>query len=210
VADALAIFVKSPRAGQVKTRLGDAIGADEAAELYRSLGRQVVEQCVDPARHGTTVWFAPAADEAEIRSWLGDLGVDAFVPQSDGGLGVRMAGMFEDHFARGASRVVVIGSDCPGMGRSKVQLALDSLDAADMAIGPARDGGYYLLGLRKPAPALFEAVSWSTDHVFQQTMRNAMALGLRVVVLPALRDLDTVEDACALGWWPRVTAANHG
>jgi hypothetical protein len=208
-ADALAIFVKAPESGKVKTRLAEALGAESAAALYQWVGRRVVAQCVAVGPgYGTYVWFTPAGSEATVRSWLGVPGVSGFACQPSGGLGARMAAAFATHFAEGAGRVVLIGSDCPGVDRSVVGRAFQALERRDMVVGPARDGGFYLLGLgAAAAPALFRQVQWSTDGVLRQVMLNAARLGLSAVMLDELRDLDTLEDARALGLLAQVPAS---
>ncbi len=197
-ADALGIFVKSPQAGLVKTRLAESIGAARAAALYRVMGRKIVEACRDPNSHTTTIWFAPADGEHSVDAWLGTGAVDAHRAQPEGGLDVRLTVAFAHHFAAGARRVLVIGSDCPGVDRGLLRQAFGALDQHDLVIGPAQDGGYYLLGLTAPAPELFRHVIWSTDLVFRQTMLNAARLGMSASVLPELRDVDTEADARAL------------
>jgi rSAM/selenodomain-associated transferase 1 len=203
-AEMLGIFVKSPRAGLVKTRLAESIGAHDAAALYRSMGRQIVARCLDPGRHRTTIWLTPAEEEPNVRAWLLRLEVDEFRVQREAGLDVRLSAAFAHHFAEGATRVVVIGSDCPDVDTTLVRRAFDALRECDLVIGPARDGGYYLIGLRFPTPELFRRVTWSTDLVFRQTMLNAARLGLSATVLPELRDVDTVADARALDLLPTV------
>ena len=204
-ADVLGVFVKVPTPGHVKTRLAQSVGADHAAALYRFIGRQVVAQCVDPGGHRTAIWFAPSGGEAGTRAWLEWLGVDDFLSQPDGGLGVRLTATFDHHFAHGARRVVVIGSDCPDVGRELVHRAFAALEQDDLVVGPAVDGGFYLLGLNSPAPELFRDIEWSTDAVYRQTMTNAGRLGLSMAVLPELQDVDTVDDARALGLLPPVS-----
>jgi hypothetical protein len=199
-ADALGVFVKAPEPGRVKTRLAADIGARRAAELYRRLGRTVVAQCVAPDSYPTFVWYTPAREGDAIRSWLADLDVAAYLRQRAGGLGRRLAATFRHHFAGGARRVIIIGSDCPEVGVPLIRRAFDALTTDDLVIGPAGDGGFYLLGLRAPAPGLFRRVRWSTDAVFGQVMANVKALGLSAAVLPSLRDVDTVADAQALGF----------
>jgi len=196
----LGVFVKAPEPGRVKTRLAHSIGAVEAAALYRRLGRQVVAQCAAPLDHRTAVWYAPADGAAGVQSWLQQLGVDEFIAQREGGLGRRMSAAIGRHFRAGAKRVVVIGSDCPGVDGVLVRQAFGALRTADLVLGPTVDGGFYLIGLAAPAPGLFRRVAWSTASVFRQTVANAERLGLVVAELPRLRDVDTVSDAQALGW----------
>ena len=201
-ADVLGVFVKAPDPGAVKTRLAADIGAEQAAALYRRMGRALVAECVAPGRHRTIAWFSPASRVTAVLEWLEDCGHDGILCQSPGGLGERLAAAFERHFAEGARRVVVIGSDCPQVGVSLVRQAFRALEDADLVIGPALDGGSYLLGLNAPAPSLFHDIQWSTEVVYRQTMDQAGRLNLSMAVLPELRDLDTVADARALGLLP--------
>jgi rSAM/selenodomain-associated transferase 1 len=198
-ADVLGVFVKAPDAGAVKTRLAADIGAEQAAALYRRMGRTLVTECVAPGRHRTFAWFAPASRVAAVLEWLEHCGLDGLRCQSGGGLGVRLTTAFDHHFREGARRVVVIGSDCPEVGVSLVERAFRALERHDLVIGPAMDGGYYLVGLKAPAPGLFQDIAWSTDAVYRQTLDHAARLGLSTAVLERLRDVDTVEDARALG-----------
>lgn len=196
--DVLGVFVKAPTPGQVKTRLAAGVGARQAARIYHTLGRRVVAACIGPG-HATVVWFAPAGAGAAVRAWLNGLAVTEFRAQASGELGTRLGDAFDQHFREGAHRVVVIGSDSPGVSHRLVARAFAALDDHELVIGPARDGGYYLLGLRAPAPDLFRGISWSTDLVLGETMARAQWLGLEPLLLPALRDVDTVSDARAAG-----------
>ncbi len=190
---ALLVFAKAPRPGEVKTRLARAWGAAAAAEAYRRLGRQVVEQLAGaPAQ--TVVCFDPPGGEGEIRAWLDGGGASAFMAQGGGDLGDRMSRTTRAAFAQGARAVVVVGTDAPAVGADTVAQALDALRCADIVIGPARDGGYYLIGLKAPQPALFADMRWSTEHVFRETTRRCAELGLRVTCLPVESDIDAPED----------------
>jgi rSAM/selenodomain-associated transferase 1 len=198
----LGVFVKAPVPGQVKTRLAAEVGVGQAAELYRSLGRRVVAASVGRG-HDTVVWFAPGRAHRAVRDWLNDLGVAGFQAQVSGALGTRLAAAFRQHFRQGARRVIVIGSDCPGVDARLVSRAFVALDEDDLVLGPTRDGGYYLIGLRAPALQLFRGIAWSTEAVLEQTLTRARQLELSTAVLPALRDVDTASDARALGILPR-------
>src|SRR5437879_11984947 len=103
------------------------------------------------------------------------------------------------HFADGAKRVVIIGTDCPGVTRHLIHQAFTALGRRDVALGPALDGGYYLIGLAAPQAALFRGISWSTGAVAAQTRTRADALGLSCHLLRPLRDVDTARDARAVG-----------
>ncbi len=203
----LGVFVKAPVPGRVKTRLAIEVGVQRAAEIYRELGRRVVSACAGPG-HDTVVWFAPAEARSAVREWLKGLSVAAFRAQFSGPLGVRLAEAFRQHFDDGARRVILIGSDCPGVDAVLVSSALAMLDEHDLVLGPAHDGGYYLVGLRAPAPQLFQGIAWSTEAVMEQTLARARQLGLGSALLPTLRDVDTASDARALGVLPNAIATH--
>ena len=115
-------------------------------------------------------------------------------PQAEGDLGARLSSSFDDAFASGARKVVIIGSDCPDVTQSEIQEAFEALDRVPLVIGPASDGGYWLIGLRQPAPGLFRDIHWSSDEVFLQTASRAKDLGLKWEMLQILQDIDTFED----------------
>jgi rSAM/selenodomain-associated transferase 1 len=191
---AVLLFARAPRPGRVKTRLGREIGDEAAAELYRRVGAGVAAAV--GAEHELSVWYDPPDAERDMRDWLGD---HQYFAQQGADLGERMAHAFAVHFDRGDRPVVAIGADAPGVGATTVQEAVQALAEADVALGPALDGGYYLLGLREPAPQLFEGVPWGTSRVLQVTVALCVAHDLRIGRLRPLRDLDTAADMAALG-----------
>lgn len=184
------IFVKAPRAGFVKTRLATALGPHGALAAYRALVERLLEQ-LTPLRD-VELRHAPDDAAPEIAAWLRPGWRTS--TQGDGGLGARMCRAFVEAFASGAQRVVLIGSDCPHVTTGDIAAAADALDDHDVALGPAEDGGYWLVALRAPAPGLFEQIEWSTEGVLAQTLARAQALGLRVHLLRVLPDVDTAED----------------
>ncbi|MGH7569833.1 MAG: TIGR04282 family arsenosugar biosynthesis glycosyltransferase [Gemmatimonadales bacterium] len=194
----LGVFVKAPVAGRVKTRLAAEIGPLRATALYRRLGSQVV-RALAGEEFETVVWYAPRRDGRLVRAWLKGLGVSRFRAQSGGDLGNRLRGAFATHFCEGARRVVVIGSDCPGVDRRVIEEAFAALDAHDVVLGPARDGGYYLIGMKALHELLFRGIHWSSRSVLAETQTVVGALGLSCFSLRPLRDVDTVTDARALG-----------
>ena len=197
---ALVVFVKHPRPGAVKTRLAAAIGPEAAADLYRALVEHVLEATTPrPGDYERLVFFDPPGALEEMRAWLP--GVRLLAQKGDD-LGARMADAFARAFARGARRVAIVGTDVPGVTRETVVEALCALDAAEVALGPAEDGGYYLLALREPRPELFSGIAWSTSNVAADTRARAAASRLSVRELPVLRDLDTLDDL--RGLWPRL------
>jgi len=199
---ALVVFLKHPAPGAVKTRLAAAIGPGAAAELYRALAEHVLEATTPAAgEYERLVFFDPPEAREEMRAWLPGV---RLLAQSGGDLGARMRDAVGRAFARGASRVAIVGTDAPGLSREAVVQALAALDVADVVIGPTEDGGYYLLALREPRPELFAGIAWSTPHVAGETRARAAAARLVVREIGRQRDLDTVEDLRAA--WPVVRA----
>lgn len=204
---ALIVFLKHPEPGRVKTRLIPALGKETAAELYRVMAEEVLRATVPPAgEYETLAFFAPPEAAKDMRTWLPGLRLRA---QSGGDLGERMSTAFGRVFERGAGRVAIIGTDAPGVTSDVVTGALAALDRAPVVLGPAEDGGYYLLALRELHPELFQDMEWSTPTVLEETLRRAQAAGLAVHRLPTLRDVDTVEDLRDV--WPelRVRLSAH-
>ncbi len=192
----LLVFARAPRAGEVKTRLAASVGEDRALRIYRRMGREAV----DRLRGGpwrTVLCFDPPNGEAleAVSSWLGPEDL-SFLPQSRGDLGVRLQEAFRTGFRSGGP-VCVVGTDIPGLDRDRVEEAFRRVEAPggpDVVLGPATDGGYYLLATRSPAPGLFREIPWSTDEVRRLTLERAAALGLGVEELPPLSDVDRAED----------------
>lgn len=190
----LCVFTRFPVAGETKTRMIPALGPEGAASLQREMTAhtlQTARRATAQAGRLTEVHFT-GADELRLREWLGP-DVD-YVAQADGDLGARMFFAVHRGLEANADRVVVIGTDCPNLSEEHVRQAFALLHTHDAVIGPTEDGGYYLIGLRKPVPDLFVDVDWGTETVFETTMRIADAAGLRVALLPELRDVDLPED----------------
>ena len=191
---AVLLFAKAPRSGKVKTRLAATIGAERALAVYRQLGRAVAD-AVAPD-FPLTVWYDPPNAKDEMRRWLGD---HEFLPQSRGDLGSRLTHAFSAHFSRGDHPVLAIGADAPGVDGAVIGEAVQALVAADAVIGPATDGGYYLIGLARDAPASFREIPWSTGQVTRVTLDRLAAADLSFVTLKTRRDVDTADDLAALG-----------
>ncbi len=204
---ALIVFLKNPDPGAVKTRLVPALGAETAADLYRALAEEVLRATVPPGgEYETLAFFAPPEARDAMRGWLPGLRLRA---QSEGDLGERMNAAFDRVFERGARRVAIIGTDVPGVTSHVVKGALAALEGAPVVVGPAEDGGYYLLALREPHPELFVDMTWSAPTVLEETERRAREAGLTVHRRPTLRDVDTLDDLRAE--WPglRSRLADH-
>jgi rSAM/selenodomain-associated transferase 1 len=194
----LGVFAKAPVPGRVKTRLARDIGSAAAAAVYRQLGRQIVAAAVGSG-YRTIVWFTPATGRDAVRAWLDGFDAVVFCPQASGNLGTRLAHAFGRSFASGDRAVVIIGTDAPGVDRHIVKEAFRALRGHDLVLGPSLDGGYYLIGLSAPQPALFRAIPWSTKDVLRVTEGRARGLGLTFRLLRPLRDVDKAGDARALG-----------
>jgi rSAM/selenodomain-associated transferase 1 len=127
-----------------------------------------------------------------MSQWLGD---DLFfVRQADGDLGRRMHQAFSENCGTERGSGVIMGTDCPDLSATVLWRAFDFLQRNDLVIGPADDGGYYLIGLRSPCSTLFDGISWGTDEVFDHTIARATALGLSFTRLETLHDIDRPED----------------
>lgn len=200
----LIIFTRYPRPGLTKTRLIPVLGPEGAARLQAEMTGRVVLQ----ARR-----LAPEID-LEIRHdggsteamgrWLGtDL---IYRPQGEGDVGRRMARALGAALDEGAPAVVLIGTDCPGVTPVLLDAAFDALQNHDLVLGPAADGGYFLVGLTRQAPALFEDMTWGHDRVLRKTMARADRLGLRKTLMDTLVDVDRPED---LATWEAVRAQSE-
>jgi uncharacterized protein len=190
-------FLKAPRPGGVKTRLARDFGVAAATGIYRALAGEQWHRI--PPEWRAEVHFAPADAEAEMRGWLGPRGV--FRPQVEGDLGARLIAGFAQAFAAGGAPVIAIGGDCPGLDSACLEAARAALQDVDVVLGPAVDGGYYLIGLNRPAPVLFSGIPWSTSRVLATTLARTEAAGLRCHLLETKLDID---DAAS---WERHQAA---
>ena len=197
----LIVFTRYPVAGETKTRLIPALGTDGAAACQRAMTEHLLERvCVNFA---TTEIRYTGTNEAHMRAWLGDGCL--YAAQGEGDLGARMAQAFHHAFDHGCECVVIIGVDCPDISFGIVRGALDGLRTHELALGPAVDGGYYLIAARRDAaralPALFDGVAWGGAEVYADTEANAQRLGLSTARLALLRDVDVPED---LPVWERA------
>jgi rSAM/selenodomain-associated transferase 1 len=186
------VFVRAPRPGRVKTRLAATIGAGAALRVYRRLAEHTLREARGVESAAVRVHVDPAGAEEEVRGWLG--GGAAYLPQAEGELGERMRRAFEEAFAAGNKRVVIVGSDLPGLSTGLLRRALEALEAREVVLGPARDGGYYLLGLRRVLPELFREIPWSTGEVLSLTRERLAEQGVEPLLLEELADVDEVGD----------------
>ena len=190
----LLVFVRAPEPGRVKTRLAAAIGDQAALRVYVRLAEHTVAQALQLAADGVEVrvHFAPADAGEAVRRWLGPGAV--YHPQAEGDLGGRVRDAFARAFADGAARVVIVGSDLPDVSASLLRRAFSLLDASPAVVGPARDGGYYLLGMTRMIGGVFDGIAWSTPGVLAATLDRLRAAGVAPPMLEPLADVDEVED----------------
>lgn len=184
---ALIIFVKNFVLGQVKTRLAATLGNEEALDIYKQLV-QHTQQITAPVPAEKNVFYSDALEE---QHWPQTAKHNV---QQGTDLGQRMAWAFEKVFKKGAEKVVIIGSDCLELTTAIIEQAFTELENCDVVMGPAKDGGYYLLGLKQHCPELFRNMEWSTASVRSQTVHACQRLALSVSLLPELADIDEAED----------------
>ncbi len=189
----LLFFVKYPEKGKVKSRLAAVIGDDSAVSVYKNL----VAQMLSTVKEGSFplyICFFPKNAQKPIKNWLGR--EYRYIPQHGKDLGERMRNGFIDGFAMGYKRVVLVGSDIPDLPMKYIEEAFKSLKEMDAVIGPAYDGGYYLIGFKDKTfpPQVFEGIAWGTKNVFDGTMKKLKRFRRVVYTLPYQRDIDTVED----------------
>lgn len=194
----LLIFAREPVLGRVKTRLAADTGPAAALATYREL-LALTAAAVAAARVPATVWLAdapaPPANPTQPRpEWPG---LPWRVQPPADSLGERMHHAFAEAFAAGAQRVLIIGTDCPGLTAAVLHQAGDLLTLHDVVVGPATDGGYYLLAMKRLHDDLFANKQWSTATVLAETLADATRLSLRVAQLPTLTDIDSARDLAA-------------
>ena len=185
--DLLLIFTRNPELGKVKTRLAADVGQETALRIYETLlhhTRSVTEQL----RVDRQVLFSEVLEKDGIwRSSRFQKGL-----QRGNDLGDRMANAFADGFSRGYEKVVIIGTDLYGLQQKDLEDAFDTLDESEVVIGPAEDGGYYLLGMRSMRRELFSQKDWGTSRVLDQTLKDL--IGIPISLLRRQNDIDVLED----------------
>ena len=190
---AVALFVRPPVPGRVKTRLAATIGDRFSCTLYRAMVLDVL-RAVQASGLELCLLHDGSDPEQLPPAWR--RAAAAVRPQVDGDLGARMAAAFVDGFAAGCDRVLLAGSDLPGLDSATFRVAAESLEQYEAVLLPTRDGGYGLFGLRATAfsPSFFTDIAWSTDRVLAATLLRLHRAGVRVQLLPVQQDIDTSDD----------------
>lgn len=207
MSDRLIVFTRSPQPGLVKTRLFPSLGPGGAVQLHIALTRRMLQTAEQFCRQSPFALEVRVADGAlaDMQSLYGDR--FTFIPQTGSDLGERLGNSVTQALESGAERVLVVGTDCPELTPALLDQAAAALESADVVIGPALDGGYYLIGVRTAHAELFEAIDWGTGVVREQTLAAAKRLGLTVKLLPLLSDIDEPQDLVV---WRRVVGAIPG
>lgn len=187
--EALIIFVKNAELGKVKTRLAAQIGAERALEIYNLL-LQRTQVTASATEADLRVYYSEFIPEVDL--W--NLSVHSKHLQDGDSLGERLVHAINESFNEGYKKVAIIGSDCPYLHSTHINKAFQELDEVDVVLGPARDGGYYLIGMNRMHEHLFYNKSWSSEHLFDQTLDDLIQHGLSWYELPILSDIDTLED----------------
>lgn len=185
------IFAKYPEAGRCKTRLAAGMGQDRALAVYRALldhTLSVVQSCPG----GKVLFVDPPEHVDDGKDWAP--GMDLYLPQPQGDLGTRLAHAVNARMDAGASRIFLMGSDCPQISKESVTLAMEALETCDVVLGPTKDGGYYLLGLKGRHPFLFQDIPWSTGKVLEKTLNILKIHSLSYLLRDSFLDVDTLDD----------------
>jgi rSAM/selenodomain-associated transferase 1 len=199
----IAVFARAPLAGAVKTRLIPLLGAEGALALHRELVESTLFRARDAALGEVTLWIAGDADHPEVIACVKRQRV-ALARQQGADLGARMhAALAATLATRPGHGCLLIGTDCPALSSTQLQRAAAALAVHDAVLVPAHDGGYVLIGLKAPQPALFDGIDWGTSSVLAATRARLAQAGLRCAEFDPLPDLDTADDyraARAAGW----------
>ena len=189
----IAVLARAPVPGEVKTRLVPRLGPAGAAQLHARLVKHTLATLAMSRIGPLELWCAPDPQQSFFQAFQRTLGL-SLRAQPEGDIGARMSEAARDALSR-AKGVVVVGTDVPSLTSDDLRNARVALDAGhDAVLGPAEDGGYYLIGLRRHAPALFEDIAWSTQHVLEATRQRLRELGWRWHELPTRWDIDRPED----------------
>ncbi len=187
------VFAKAPIPGHVKTRLSKDMDASLVALLYQNFFRDIIDKISDMG-HQVKIFYDPPGSESLMREWLGDC--HEFVLQTGFDLGQKMANAFEYVFRNGTRQAVLLGTDFPDLPKEIISDAIQILKSKDAVIGPAIDGGYYLIGFTSATylQTIFTNIAWGTSAVFQKTMDSFLSSGFAVHQLPEWRDVDVYDD----------------
>lgn len=192
--NALIVFQKNAVLGKVKTRLAATVGDQRALEIYQALLKHTYIQIQELEETDIAIFYSDFIEKSPLEKFEADIeeiqvGVD---------LGVKMSNAFQNLFQKGYKKVVIIGTDCPDIKSEDINAAFLSLEKKEVCIGPALDGGYYLLGMRQFYGSLFQNIPWSSSEVSKKTLEILNRDQISYELLKTLRDIDTEEDLIAI------------
>lgn len=189
---ALVVFAREPVVGKVKTRLLAAFDKNWVTALYKAFIKDTLNMAKEVCCEGSFVFYAGSSGQAPFLRRI----KDSFVLKRQQGndLGLRMYHAATMGFNHGFEKVIIIGTDCVNLRASDINTAFKKLDKYDCVLGPSRDGGYYLIGLKKPILTIFSKMPWSTKEVLAETQKRLRILGKRMYLLRRLSDIDTPAD----------------
>ncbi|MBI4847909.1 MAG: TIGR04282 family arsenosugar biosynthesis glycosyltransferase [Nitrospirae bacterium] len=191
---ALITFVKAPVPGTVKTRLQADLGAEKTVEVYRTFVSEIVSQCARLKGTDRLLGCAPSVDHDFFIELMKKYKMKSF-SQRGPDLGARIVNAFKDHFKKGYSEIVLIGSDSPTIPMNYIRKAFASLEKNDFVLGPCCDGGLYLIGAKgKIIPEIFINIQWDSSRVLNQTLDNIGPLNIKLSLLPFWYDVDTIAE----------------
>ena len=198
IPEKLIVFTRYPEPGTTKTRLIPVLGKAGAANLHRLMAQKAIARALSlkNSRRLSVEIHHTGGSQQQMQDWLGtDL---IYQNQMDGDLGAKMTAAFQNSFDSGVDKVAIVGTDCPDLKAEIMAQAFDKLSEHDLVLGPAKDGGYYLIGLGRSIPELFSSIKWGTSEVFAATRAIAQNLDLNIADLPTLADIDLPEDLLGL------------
>ena len=198
ISEKLIVFTRYPEPGKTKTRLIPVLGKTGAANLHRLMAQKAIARAISlqNSRRLSVEIHHTGGSQQQIQDWLGtDI---IYQNQIDGDLGAKMTAAFQNSFNSGVNKAAIIGTDCPTLKAEIMAQAFEELSQHDLVLGPAKDGGYYLIGLRRAIPELFGGIPWGTSEVFVCTRAIAQNLDLNIAYLPTLADIDLPEDLLRL------------
>lgn len=190
----LIVFLKYPEEGKVKTRLAKNVGSRKAAHIYKELVEKTLTQTklLSNKEINIVIAYCPKEKEQEIKEWISYPYI--YHPQDGKDLGEKLSNSVNWGFQEGANKVVIIGTDCPGITPDIIEEAFQELSYCDIVLGPAVDGGYYLIGLSKKLTFLFEGINWSTPQVLKETIKKIHDAGFSYKLLRKMYDIDLAEN----------------
>jgi len=188
----LILFLKYPEKGKVKTRLSKDIGNEKALLIYKKSVSELLNQ-LDSNNYDISIYYCPENKNDEVKKWI-NLPDIKYLAQSGDDLGIRMLNAFKDSISLKYAKTVIIGTDCLEITNSLLSQSFDLLDDSDLVLGPATDGGYYLIGLKAVVETIFQDIHWSTEKVLKQTIKKAKEIKLSYKFLDFNNDIDNIHD----------------